>query len=218
MMSALVVQIFEEIMAALPWTIALTVTSFVMGALLAIPLCRLRVARNPLVRHGAVALILIFRSIPPIVWLFIIFFGLGSDFVSLSPFASAVIGLGLITAANVAEIYRGAIKAVPTGQFEAARALGLPAHWQYSDVLVPQIFRLVLPTLASYVIGLLKDTAVASTIGVHDLAFSAYRVSQETFRGIEVYATYGLVYFLISVAIAYFTRGLDRRLRERISR
>ena len=130
----------------------------------------------------------------------------------------AVIGLGLITAANVAEIYRGAIKAVPVGQFEAARALGLPAHSQYSDVLTPQIFRLVLPTLASYVIGLLKDTAVASTIGVHDLAFSAYRVSQETFRGIEVYATYGLVYFLISVAIAYLTRGLDRRLRERISR
>lgn len=217
-MSDLMLKILDEIVAALPWTVALTVTSFLIGTLLAIPLCKLRIACNPVIRHSAVAVILTFRSIPPIVWLFIIFFGLGSDLTFLSPFTSAVIGLGLITAANVAEIYRGAIKAVPIGQFEAARALGLRARWQYRDVLIPQIFRLVLPTLATYAIGLLKDTAVASTIGVHDLAFSAYRVSQETFRGIEVYAAFGLVYFLISLAIAYFTRGLERRLRERISR
>ena len=217
-MSGLMLKILDEIVTALPWTVALTVTSFLIGALLAIPLCKLRIASNPMLRHSAVAVILTFRSIPPIVWLFIIFFGLGSDLTFLSPFTSAAIGLGLITAANVAEIYRGAIKAVPVGQFEAARALGLRARWQYRDVLIPQIFRLVLPTLATYAIGLLKDTAVASTIGVHDLAFSAYRVSQETFRGIEVYAAFGLVYFLFSLAIAYFTRGLERRLRERISR
>ena len=217
-MSGLMLKILDEIVTALPWTVALTVTSFLIGALLAIPLCKLRIASNPVIRHSAVAVILTFRSIPPIVWLFIIFFGLGSDLTFLSPFTSAAIGLGLITAANVAEIYRGAIKAVPVGQFEAARALGLRARWQYRDVLIPQIFRLVLPTLATYAIGLLKDTAVASTIGVHDLAFSAYRVSQETFRGIEVYAAFGLVYFLFSLAIAYFTRGLERRLRERISR
>lgn len=217
-MSGIMLKILDEIVTALPWTVALTITSFLIGALLAIPLCKLRIASNPVIRHSAVAVILTFRSIPPIVWLFIIFFGLGSDLTFLSPFTSAAIGLGLITAANVAEIYRGAIKAVPVGQFEAARALGLRARWQYRDVLIPQIFRLVLPTLATYAIGLLKDTAVASTIGVHDLAFSAYRVSQETFRGIEVYAAFGLVYFLISLAIAYFTRGLERRLRERISR
>lgn len=217
-MADLMLKIVEEIVMALPWTLALTATSFAIGSLLAIPLCRLRIARHPVARHAAGALILSLRSIPPIVWLFIIFFGLGSELISLSPFTSAVIGLGLITAANVAEIYRGALKAVPAGQFEAARALGLPALWQYSDVLIPQLFRLVVPTLATYAIGLLKDTAVASTIGVHDLAFSAYRVSQETFRGIEVYAAFGLMYFLISVAIAYLTRGLDKQLRARISR
>ncbi|ACC73965.1 amino acid ABC transporter permease [Paraburkholderia phymatum] len=218
MMSDLLAKILGEVIVALPWTLAMTGLSFAFGALLAIPLCGLRTAHNPVLRNCALSLILTFRSIPPIVWLFLIFFGVGSDLIPLSPFVSAVIGLGLITAANVAEIYRGALKAVPAGQYEAARALGLPALLQYHDVLIPQIFRLALPSLATYAIGLLKDTAVASTIGVHDLAFSAYRVSQETFRGIEVYAAFGLVYFLISLAMAYATRGLDRRLRERISR
>jgi len=211
-------KMLDEVVVALPWTIALTVVSFVLGAILAVPLCWLRTSTSATLRNGALTLILVCRSIPPIVWLFLIFFGVGSELGSLSPFTSAVVGLGIITAANLCEIYRGAMKAVPIGQYEAAHALGLPAARRYLDVLVPQIFRVSLPSLATYAIGLLKDTAVASTIGVPDLALSANRVAQETFRGIEVFAVFGLVYFVISIAIAFAARGLDKRLRERIAR
>ncbi|EEF22538.1 Nopaline transport system permease protein nocM, putative [Ricinus communis] len=217
-MSDLLAKMLGEVAAALPWTIALTVVSFILGAILAVPLCCARTSTNAILRNGALSLILVCRSIPPILWLFLIFFGVGSELGSLSPFTSAVVGLGIITAANLCEIYRGAMKAVPVGQYEAAHALGLPTVRRYLDVLVPQIFRVSLPALATYAIGLLKDTAVASTIGVPDLALSANRVAQETFKGIEVYAVFGLVYFLISIAIAFATRGLDRRLRVRIAR
>jgi polar amino acid transport system permease protein len=218
MIIGLLLKIVNEMVLALPWTIALTVVSFLIGAIFAIPICWIRKSRNPVLSFVAQTLILGIRSIPPILWLFIIFFGFANDFVSLSPFTSAVIGLGLISAANIAEIYRGAMQAVPVGQYEATRALGLPFIHQYVDVLVPQIFRLALPSLASYMIGLLKDTAVASTIGVHEMALSAFRISQETFRGSEVYAAFGTMYFLLSIGIAYVTRGLDKRLRERIAR
>jgi polar amino acid transport system permease protein len=218
MMLDLFTKMLEEVVIALPWTLALTLVSFVLGAILAVPLCWLRTSTNGLLRNGAYSFILICRSIPPIVWLFLIFFGVGSELGSLSPFTSATIGLSIITAANLCEIYRGAMKAVPMGQYEASHALGLPVLSRYLDVLVPQIFRVSLPSLATYAIGLLKDTAVASTIGVPDLALSANRVAQETFKGIEVFALFGLVYFVISIAIALASRGLDRSLRERIAR
>jgi polar amino acid transport system permease protein len=218
MMSDLIAKMLGEVVVALPWTIALTLVSFVLGAILAIPVCWLRTSTNGAVRNGTLAFILVCRSIPPIVWLFLIFFGVGSELGSLSPFTSAILGLSIITAVNVCEIYRGAMKAVPMGQYEAAHALGLPALSRYIDVLVPQVFRVSLPSLASYAIGLLKDTAVASTIGVPELALSANRLAQETFKGIEVYAVFGLVYFVVSIVIAYASRGLDKSLRLRIAR
>jgi polar amino acid transport system permease protein len=218
MISELLTRLLGEMVVSLPWTVALTATSFLLGAILAVPICLMRLSRVDVLRSTALAIILVFRSIPPIVWLFLIFFGVGSDVVPLSPFSSAVLGLGLISAANLAEIYRGAMKAIPRGQYEAAKTLGLSAIRQYGDVLVPQLLRYALPSLATYAIGLLKDTAVASTIGVHEMAFSAFRVSQETYQGIEVYAAFGLLYFLLSLAIAYVTRGMDKRLRERIAR
>jgi polar amino acid transport system permease protein len=207
-----------SLVQAIPWTIGLTALSFTLGAALAIPLCAMRVARGTVLSSVAVALILVMRSIPPIVWLFIIFFGIGSGVLHLNPFTSGVIGLALITSANVAEIYRGALKAVPSGQFEAAKVLGLSRLRQYTDVLGPQIFRTALPSCASYAIGLLKDSAVASTIGVPELASAAYRASQATYKGIEVYATAGLLYFLISVLMAWGSRALDTKLRLRIAR
>jgi polar amino acid transport system permease protein len=203
---------------AIPWTVALTALSFLAGAVLAIPLCAMRVSRIALVSNVAVAIILTFRSIPPIVWLFFIFFGIGSGLLHLSPFVSSVLGLALITAATLAEVYRGALKAVSAGQFEAARVLGLSPLRQYLDVLGPQIFRVALPSSATYAIGLLKDSAVSSTIGVPELASAAYHVSIETFKGIDAYAGAGVIYFFISVLMAWGARSLDKRLRMRIAR
>jgi polar amino acid transport system permease protein len=217
-MFELVRTIASALIEAVPWTVALTLLSFLVGAIAAIPLCALRVSRFALVRNIGLSIILILRSIPPIVWLFFIFFGVGSGLLHLSPFVSAVIGLGLITAGNLAEIYRGSLKAVPPGQYEAARVLGLSPLRQYIDVLGPQVFRVALPSSATYAIGLLKDTAVSSTIGVPELASAAYHVSMDTFKGIEVYATAGVMYFCVSIVMAWGTRSLDKRLRVRVAR
>ena len=99
----------QAILVGIPLTIVLTLIAFAIGATLGLPLCAMRMSRNVFVRFLATALILVLRAIPPIVWLFIIFFGIGFGYLQLDPFSSAAIGLGLITAANMAEIYRGAL-------------------------------------------------------------------------------------------------------------
>ena len=206
------------ILVGIPFTVALTLAAFILGAALGLPLCAMRLSRiGPLALLGT-ALILVFRSIPPIVWLFIIFFGIGLGYIQLDPFTSAAIGLGLITAANMAEIYRGALSAIHPGQWEASQALSLSMRHRMVDVIGPQLLRISLPSATTYVIGLLKDTAVASAIGVHEIAFQAYHLSQQTFRGLSVYAASGLLYIVISVPIAWLARWTDLRLRSVVAR
>ncbi|MCK0197210.1 amino acid ABC transporter permease [Ancylobacter sp. 6x-1] len=209
---------FWTLASGVPWTIGLTAVSLLIGVLLGIPLCALRMSRILALNLAAQAVILTLRAIPPIVWLFFIFFGLGSSVIELSPFQAGAVGLGLITAANMAEIYRGAMTAIHPGQWEAAHALGFTTWHRFADVIAPQLFRVALPTAAGYAIGLLKDTAIASTIGVAEVAFQASHVSQRSFRGLDVYAFAGLLYILLSLPIAWAARWADLHLRARVAR
>jgi polar amino acid transport system permease protein len=214
----LTLDILQAIAAGIPWTLALTAVAFLIGAALGQPLCAMGFSRSPAVRFLARACILTFRSIPPIVWLFFIFFGIGSGYLQISPFQAAAAGLGLITAANMAEIYRGALAAIHPGQWEAASALNLSPHHRFLDVIGPQLLRVALPSGATYAIGLLKDTAISSTIGVSEIAFQAYHTSQRTFHSLDVYAIAGLLYILISLPMAWLTRWADVKLRARVAR
>ena len=211
------VEIILTIVRGARWTLALTITSLAFGVLVGALLCAMRVSGSKLLNAVAVVLILTFRSVPPIVWLFLIFFGVGSSLVQIGPFLAASIGLALITGANLGEIFRGALAAIHPGQWEAVRALGIPPIAAFLDVIGPQLIRVALPSVATYSIGLLKDSAVASVIGVQDLAFEASHVSQRTFRGLEVFAVAGAVYILISLPIAWAARVIDLHLRSKVA-
>ena len=211
-------EILRSILMGLPWTLAVTAAAFAIGAALGGPLCALRFSRYAAVRALAASATLMLRAIPPLVWLFFIFFGLGVGYLEVSPFEAAAVGLGLIAAANMAEIYRGALAAIHHGQWEAAAALNLSARHRFVDVIGPQLLRVALPSGATYAIGLLKDTAIASTIGVSEIAFQAYHTSQRTFHSLDVFAIAGALYILISLPMAWATRWADVRLRARVAR
>ncbi len=118
----------------------------------------------------------------------------------------------------MAEIYRGAVASIHHGQWEAAAALDLGRWSVFRDVVAPQAFRVALPTTASYLIGLMKETAVASTIGVGELVYHGNQISQLTFRGLEVFAIVGLLYVLLSLPIAWLSRIADAYLQARVAR
>jgi len=206
------------ILSGIPWTLVITLGAFTFGALLGIPLCAMNVSRNWFLHYLATAIILTFRSIPPIVCLFFLYFGIGSGYLQVGPIEAAIVALGIITGANMAEIYRGALKSIHVGQWEASNALNMPSWSIFCDVLVPQLARVILPSATSYIIGLLKDSAIASTVGVAEVAFQANFVSRRQFEGLEVFAVAGLLYILISLPVAALARYSDSVMRAKVAR
>lgn len=206
------------LLRGLSWTVALTVGAFSIGVILGVPLLAARLSKFAPLRYLALTVIQLIRAVPPIVWLFIIFFGIGTGIMPIRPFSAALIGLGLIAAANMSEIYRGALTSIHHGQWEACDALDLGRWWTLADVIAPQVFRVALPSAASYLIGLMKETAVASTIGVTELAYQGNQLAQLTYRGLEVYAVVGLLYVVLSLPVAWISRVIDGQLRAKVAR
>ena len=211
-------QDFLIILRGLPWTVSLTAVAMILGAALGLPIVFARQSRLFVLSLSAAVFVAVMRGIPPLVWLFIIFFGLGSGLIQISPFLAAVIAFGLIAAANMAEIYRGGLIAISHGQWEAAKVLNLSRPHTFIDVIAPQAFRVCLPSAASYAIGLLKDTATASVIGVTELTFQGNRLSQKTFNGLYVFAVVAVIYIMISLPVAWLSRAADGYLRAKVAR
>lgn len=197
-----------KILASGIWTtISITLCSFAVGCIGGIPLVALRRSRIGWIRWCGIGLIEFLRSIPPIVWLFIAFYVIGTDLITLSPFEAAVMGLGLIASAYMAEIYRAAIDSVDKGQWEAASALGLGTTTTYVRVLSPQALVLLIPPAATYLIGLLKDSAVASVVTANDVTFFAYQEARQTGDGLTVFLVSAAIYLVLSVPIAVLARA-----------
>jgi polar amino acid transport system permease protein len=200
------------------WTLVVTVCSFLLGAALGVPICAMRVSRSRVLNGVSVSLIVLLRSVPPIVWIFLLYFGLGSGFLSINPVPAAIIALGMITAANMAEIYRGALSSIHPGQWDASHALSLPAWSEFFDVMVPQLFRVTLPSATTYLIGLLKDSAIASTIGVAEIAYLANFLANKQFNAsLQIFAFAGALYILISLPLAAVARLADAWLRSKVA-
>ncbi|WP_372803728.1 amino acid ABC transporter permease [Paracoccus seriniphilus] len=211
-------EILGKILSGLPWTIALTLLSLLAGMLLGVPMMMARVSRMVWLRFLSASVITFIRSIPPIVWLFVIFFGVGSGYLRIDPFPAAVIGMGLISSAYMAEIYRGALLSIHAGQWEGAAALGVSRTRIWTQIILPQLFRVALPAIATFAIGLLKDSAIASTIGVKEMTFVANQQAMATYRGLEVFSMVALAYIVISLPVAWATRELSSRMQKKVSR
>jgi len=206
------------LISGLPWTLSVTAGAFAIGALLGLPVMLARESSWAPLRLIAGAYVNLVRAVPPIVWLFIVYFGVGSELLRLTPFGAALIGLGLISSAHIAEIYRGGMISIGTGQREAAAALNLGPVYSFIDIMAPQAIRVALPPSASYAIGLLKDSAISSAIGVPELTERANEAAQATLSGLPVYIALAVIYILVSLPIAWLARSVDARLRAKVAR
>lgn len=199
-------------------TCVITALSFVLGGLGAVPLFLLRRSRYFVVRAVVRSVVEVVRAIPPVVWLFVVYFGIGSSAIELSPQPAAIVGLSVITAAYMSEIYRGGVSAVDSGQWEAAKALSLSPRTTWMTVTGPQLVRVCVPAASTWAIGLLKDSSIASTIGATDLTFYAKNEANQTGSAITPFLWAGLLYILLTIPLAVAARVTDRKLRMRIAR
>jgi polar amino acid transport system permease protein len=203
---------FEHILAAAPVTLEVTATCFAVGALLGLVLVTGRRSRSWAVRTVSRVVIDVFRGIPPIVFLFIVFFGIGSGMITLSPFEAAAIGLGLISAAHLAEIYRGSLSAVNRGQFEASQALGLGRTTMYVRVIGPQAMRVAIPGMVTWAISLLKDSALVSTIGVAEIMSVTNQDARASGSSLTPFIIAAAIYIALGTPLAFLSRYLERKL------
>ncbi|MBC7733663.1 MAG: amino acid ABC transporter permease [Bacteriovorax sp.] len=150
-------------------TVLLGLASIALGTASGLVLALLRVFGVAPVRAAARIYIDVFRSIPLLVLLVLVYYALPFVGVRLSSFAAATTALSAVSCAYVAEIFRAGIEAVPRGQFEAADAIGLGFFDTLRDVVLPQALRIVTPPLTSNCINVLKDTALASVVAMPDL-------------------------------------------------
>lgn len=196
-------------------TFMLTFGAAIIGVVLAAPLLLMARSRFMLVRGVYHTFVHVVRGVPTLVWLFIAFFGVTQIGIVLDPVTSAILTLGIIATASMAEIYRGGMQAIPAGQWEAANALNLGRRYTSKDVIVPQLFRAVSPSVAAQVIGLLKDSALVSTIGVADLVFRAGLMTQHYGNGLVMFTFAGLVYLFLSLPVGALSRYIHARLTRR---
>ncbi len=150
-------------------TILLGVVSILAGLVSGLLMALLRLYAPAPVRALARIYIDVFRSIPLLVLLVLVYYALPFVGIRLSSFASAATALTLVSCAYTAEIFRAGIEAIPKGQFEAAEAIGLEFFSSMRDVILPQAFRIVVLPLTSNCINVLKDTALASVVAMPDL-------------------------------------------------
>lgn len=212
-------EVFEILIQGLWLTLLVTFAALALGLVLGVPIALARNSSLVMLRAVAIAYIEIFRGIPPLVWLFIVFFGLPrTGLVEWSAATSAIVALGIVSSAYMAEIYRAGIESVDRGQWESANALGIPDRVVFIRVIAPQALILVVPPAAAYAVGLLKDSALASIIGVQEVTFRAYVLTQRTFEGLQVFLVAAAIYVLISIPMAVLSRGLDRRLTAYLGR
>ncbi|GGN28780.1 amino acid ABC transporter permease [Deinococcus daejeonensis] len=153
-----------------------------------------------------VQILFVYNALPPLLK------GIGID-VQLNEFWSAVIALSLNVGAYNAEVIRAGILAVPRGQTEAARSLGLSGPQTMTTVILPQALRIVVPPLVNNLVALLKDSSLASSIALLELTLAGQRVSSESFLPIPVLTTVAGVYLALTTVMTFFTDQLERRLK-----
>lgn len=209
----LLLEILPRLLPASLMTIAATACGYLLA--LAVGLFLLAMSRSELraVRSTARWLTEFLRATPLLVQLYFLFFMLPGFGITLPPFLTGVLGLGLHYGAQAAEAYRAGLAAVPRGQWDAGVALNYPTHTLYARIILPQALPPVLPMLGNMLMGMLKDTPILSAITVTELMFVANEIGSDRFQYTEPVTAAAAIYLILSLGIAVLTSALNRRIR-----
>ena len=215
--AAVLARAFPILLRGLWNTLLLGITAIVFGCLVGLLVCLLRLYAPKFVRWLAVGYIDIFRALPVLVVLILLYYALPFVGIRLSSFASAAIALTLVLSAFTAEVCRAGIETVPRGQFEAAAALGLPFRLTMWKVILPQAVKVMIPPQTSNCVSVLKDTALASVVAMPDLLKQA-NDAQAMMANPTPLIGAALIYLAILWPMVRLVSYLEERSRGRASR
>jgi polar amino acid transport system permease protein len=200
------------LLAALRWTVLLTLAAFAGGALIGLVLAVMRVSNVLILRAIAVVYIQAIQGTPLLVILFVFFFGLSIFGLPVLPWIAATAAFSIYAGAFLGEIWRGALQAIPKTQWEAGSSLGLGFAEQLRWVIIPQAVRIAIPPTIGFLVQLIKNTSLAATIGFVELTREGQLTTASTFQPFTVYITVAFFYFLMCFPLTQWSRILERKL------
>ncbi|MFP4275160.1 MAG: amino acid ABC transporter permease [Paracoccaceae bacterium] len=206
-------RIYPMLMKGVWNTIALAVSILVLGAIAGVAICLVRLYAPRPFRWIAIAYIDIFRAIPILVLLVLVYFALPFVGIRLSSFAAAVLALSLVFSSFTAEVFRAGIQAIPKGQLEAAEALGLPFRVTIWRVILPQAMRIAIPPHTSNSVAIAKDTSLASVVAMPDLLKQATDAQALTANPTPLIAA-AVMYLIVLLPAVRLVSYLERRFSQ----
>ncbi|MFP8967424.1 amino acid ABC transporter permease [Pokkaliibacter sp. CJK22405] len=203
-------------------TLLLSVSSWIAAFVISLALTMLRMTRIRVLEFLVLAFIEYQRNVPPLVHLFIWYFGVSSllafdmqDWINAhnGEFIFAVIAIGLYYGAYFAEDIRSGMRSIPRGQYEAARAIGLSYAGTLRRVILPQALRVAIPPMVSGSVMLVKTSSLAMVIGVMELTYVTKDIASDTFQIFEAYGISTAMYVVVALCILFFGSWLSQRLQ-----
>ncbi|MFB0920916.1 MAG: amino acid ABC transporter permease [Oscillospiraceae bacterium] len=204
---------FPTFLSAMLVTIKITAISLIFATILGIVFCLFRLSKFKLLNYITNIYISIIRGTPLIVQILFIYFGLPMAFASFkwNLFFACVVVMSLNAGAYMTELIRGGIEAVDKGQMEAARSLGLSYGQAMRKIVLPQAFRMMLPSIINQFIITLKDTSLLSVIGMRELVQNTKIIVANNMEALTMYAIVGLYYWVIVSILASLAKMIERR-------
>lgn len=207
------VSISPRLFEGLKMTIAMTVCSLILGILVGLLSCFCSISKSFILNKLSGAYLSIIRGTPLMVQATFIYFGLSAALnMPITSFTASIIVLMLNSGAYLSEIFRSGISAINKGQMEAARSLGLPHGVAMRKIILPQAFRIVIPSVTNQFIITLKDTSILSVIGVAEMMRQSQQLIANNFRAFETYAIVAVWYYVLVVILTKLFKLLERRL------
>jgi len=197
-------------------TLRITVFSIAFSLVLGLIVALIRMTPGPIGFIGFVY-VQVFRALSLYVYILFIYFGIAAVLhIDLDPFAAGIVSLTLLNSAYMAEIYRGAIRAIDPGQREAARSLGLGTVSAFATVVFPQAWRIALPSLVNQFVDIIKDSSVVALIGAGDLMYQTIERNSFYQHSFELYTAVAVIYLAMVVILAQIASRLEKRLQRHL--
>jgi His/Glu/Gln/Arg/opine family amino acid ABC transporter permease subunit len=194
-------------------TLEIAVLSMILGVAFGVLIALGRMSQNRIARAAATSWIEVARNTPALFQIYMAHFGLGSFGIHLSPFTALLAGITFNNAGYLAEIFRGALRAIPETQTRAARSLGMGPLRAFWSVVMPQMFRISFPPMSNQMVWAILMTSLGITVGLAtDLAGVTQNLNVRTFRTFEFFALAAVLYYLIAKAVMLGARLIAWRL------
>ena len=203
---------FLYVLAAVRWTLLLSLVAFVGGIAFGFLIALARISRFAVLRLAASGYIQLFQGTPVLIQLFIAYYGLAVLFnVKIDEWTAVSLTFTLYSAAFLGEIWRGAIQAIPRQQWESAECISLSYFAQMRYIILPQAFRISLPPTVGFLVQLVKSTSIAAIIGFVELTRAGQLMTNVTFEPMTVYPIVAALYFMMCWPLSLVSGLLERR-------